>query len=71
MVVKLILDFIAFKIGLRVVLSHMVVKRCEKISHNINSLRVVLSHMVVKQQVRLEDDWCSLRVVLSHMVVKR
>ena len=58
-------------VGLRVVLSHMVVKPTATVKNVQFSLRVVLSHMVVKHvQNQLDLSPC-LRVVLSHMVVKQ
>ena len=56
---------------LRVVLSHMVVKRYNHSLIEYRSLRVVLSHMVVKRTERYMCEFGCLRVVLSHMVVKR
>ena len=55
---------------LRVVLSHMVVKRSHFQLLVVTSLRVVLSHMVVKLDTARLRPSRSLRVVLSHMVVK-
>ena len=55
---------------LRVVLSHMVVKRVPSGKLSLCRLRVVLSHMVVKQPLDFLLFMCCLRVVLSHMVVK-
>ena len=57
--------------SLRVVLSHMVVKRFPISIGKIFSLRVVLSHMVVKPPYVVCPSYIRLRVVLSHMVVKR
>ena len=48
MVVKLMAQFVELENGLRVVLSHMVVKQHRSRSREPPSLRVVLSHMVVK-----------------------
>ena len=70
MVVKLT-DEELFRIcSLRVVLSHMVVKRFVVLQNVADSLRVVLSHMVVKQLFPASGHVQRLRVVLSHMVVK-
>ena len=55
---------------LRVVLSHMVVKRILGKGKTIWRLRVVLSHMVVKPESGIPANQSGLRVVLSHMVVK-
>ena len=56
--------------GLRVVLSHMVVKLENGFIEVAASLRVVLSHMVVKPLDNYIIPRTCLRVVLSHMVVK-
>ena len=55
---------------LRVVLSHMVVKRLYIPLRRHSCLRVVLSHMVVKLNKQELIHLQCLRVVLSHMVVK-
>ena len=49
MVVKQKYKRLQFVLGLRVVLSHMVVKRYISTELESGSLRVVLSHMVVKR----------------------
>ena len=58
------------KYGLRVVLSHMVVKQRKIRQNKKPGLRVVLSHMVVKPNPNGSTFTTRLRVVLSHMVVK-
>ena len=49
MVVKLRFPLLTDSACLRVVLSHMVVKRIGKMPQSVVRLRVVLSHMVVKR----------------------
>ena len=70
MVVKLSPEDLPFDPGLRVVLSHMVVKHVKRAIDRYLGLRVVLSHMVVKPALSSTETVAGLRVVLSHMVVK-